>query len=156
MPKTRTKLSAKQRIFVDKYIETKGNGTQSALQAYDTNNPSTAGMIASDNLRKPYIQEEIVAGFEKAGLTKQKVFELFSESMIKSANTDQAKMSDAMKAFDLFFKVTNMYPQNVKKVQHESIKLVFDGKNDKELNELLKERLKLANQYVIDDTKDVV
>ncbi len=48
------KLTAKQRKFADKYIET-GNATQSALQAYNTDDYSTAANIGSDNLNKPNI-----------------------------------------------------------------------------------------------------
>ncbi len=55
------KLTKKQRDFVDAYIET-GNGTKSALIAYDTEDYSTADSIATENLQKP----AIVAALEEA------------------------------------------------------------------------------------------
>lgn len=49
------KLTRKQSKFVKEYIET-GNGTQSALDSYDTDDYMTAAAIASENLNKPQIQ----------------------------------------------------------------------------------------------------
>ncbi len=51
-------LTKKQKGFVEDYIET-GNGTQAALNNYDTDDYSTAGNIASDNLKKPKIVNAI-------------------------------------------------------------------------------------------------
>jgi len=48
------KLTPKQKKFADKYLET-GNGTKSALAAYDTEDYQTAASIAEENLKKPEI-----------------------------------------------------------------------------------------------------
>lgn len=53
------KLTKKQKIFVDEYIAT-GNGTQSALKAYDTDAPTVANAIAVENLQKPLIQNALI------------------------------------------------------------------------------------------------
>lgn len=53
-----TKLTKKQKIFANAYIDT-GNGTQSALKAYDTTDDNTANVIAVENLRKPMVMEYI-------------------------------------------------------------------------------------------------
>ena len=46
--------TAKQKVFAEAYTDPSSdtylNGTQSALRAYDTSNPKTAGMIASRNI----------------------------------------------------------------------------------------------------------
>ena len=57
-----TKLTKKQRGFVKDYVET-GNGTEAALKNYDTKDPNTAGVIASENLRKPKIQDALPDDF---------------------------------------------------------------------------------------------
>lgn len=44
-------LTPKQRIFLKEYFRT-GNGTQSAMKAYDTTEEYVAASIASQNLRK--------------------------------------------------------------------------------------------------------
>ena len=53
------KLTMKQKLFVQEYIKTKGNGTQSALRVYDTKNPRTATVIGVENLSKPSVKEEL-------------------------------------------------------------------------------------------------
>lgn len=52
------RYSKKEKGFIKDYIET-GNGVQSALKNYDTNDYNTAGVIASENLKKPKIQKAI-------------------------------------------------------------------------------------------------
>lgn len=56
-----SKLTKKQETFVETYLET-GNGTQSALEAYDTKDPDVAKVIASENLTKPNVVEAIRRG----------------------------------------------------------------------------------------------
>lgn len=52
-------LTKKQKGFVDDYVKT-GNGTKSALKVYDTKDISVASSIASENLKKPEIQNAIL------------------------------------------------------------------------------------------------
>lgn len=52
------KLTKKEKAFADEYLET-GNGTQSALKAYDTTSERVAASIAHENLRKPDIAQYI-------------------------------------------------------------------------------------------------
>lgn len=59
------RLTQKQNKFADRYIET-GNGVQSALEVYDTEDYSTAGVIAHENLKKPKIQEYLTSKAERA------------------------------------------------------------------------------------------
>lgn len=51
-------LTKKQKGFVQDYVET-GNGVQSALKNYDTDDYRTANAIAVENLQKPAIQNAI-------------------------------------------------------------------------------------------------
>jgi phage terminase small subunit len=51
----RTKLTPKQKVFVEEYVKTK-NGTKAALKAYDTTDEVTAAAISYENLRKPQIR----------------------------------------------------------------------------------------------------
>lgn len=50
-------LSVKQQLFVDYYIQLKGNATQAALKAGYS--PNSADVIAVENLSKPKIQAAI-------------------------------------------------------------------------------------------------
>lgn len=58
-------LTKKEKGFADDYIDT-GNGTKSALKNYDTEDISTAGVIAYENLRKPKIQKYLIDNAEGA------------------------------------------------------------------------------------------
>lgn len=49
-------LTKKQKGFVKDYLDT-GNGTQSALKNYDTDDYNTAAVIANENLNKPNVRE---------------------------------------------------------------------------------------------------
>ena len=72
----KNKLTPKQKRFVDKYLET-GNGTRSALEAYDTEDYNTAHSIASENLQKP----TIMAYLEQKGINAaNRVIELSRQS----------------------------------------------------------------------------
>ncbi len=58
-------LTPKQEKFANEYIDT-GNGTHSALKAYDTEDEHVAASIASENLRKPDVRAYIESKAEKA------------------------------------------------------------------------------------------
>lgn len=62
-------MTLKQKLFVGKYIEKNGNGTQATLESYDTDNPSVAAVISSENLRKANIQRAIEEVLRSKGLT---------------------------------------------------------------------------------------
>jgi len=63
-------LTLKQRIFVKEYIEHR-NGVKAALIAYDTGDYNTAGMIASENLKKPKIVEVLNLILNQEALTEE-------------------------------------------------------------------------------------
>ena len=58
-------LTKKQKIFVQEFLDT-GNGTQSAMKAYDTESETVAAVIASENIRKPNIMAMIQDAAEDA------------------------------------------------------------------------------------------
>jgi hypothetical protein len=62
-------LTLKQRVFIKEYIEHR-NGTRAAMVAYETNDSSTAGVIAFENLRKPKIIETIQQVMNREGITE--------------------------------------------------------------------------------------
>lgn len=52
------RLSKKELAFAQEYAKT-GNGTQSALKVYDTNDENMAGVIAYKNIRKDKIMKVV-------------------------------------------------------------------------------------------------
>jgi phage terminase small subunit len=77
MPRTRTPLSAKERLFVQHYLGglpgIRGNATQASLAAGYA--PKAARSSASVLLRKPRIEAAIEAHFAKADITVARVLE---------------------------------------------------------------------------------
>jgi len=58
------KLTKKEKNFVKEYVKT-GHGVESVLKTYDTKDYSTAGNIASENLKKPKIIDAIMSIAER-------------------------------------------------------------------------------------------
>lgn len=69
-------LTLKQNAFKDKVIEQiattgKPNGTQAALEVYDTDDRKTAKSIATENLTNPAIRNEIEQALTANGVTSE-------------------------------------------------------------------------------------
>lgn len=75
------KLTKKEKGFVKDYLAT-GNGTQAALNNYDTESINTAGVIASENLSKPKIQLALNEAFPDSELYKLHREGLFEEDLL--------------------------------------------------------------------------
>lgn len=97
--KNKLGASLKQLKFAREYVESSGNGTQSALKTYDTKDPNTASMIASENLRKPIVQEAILDILERSGIDLDTVTHIHSRNMKqdKHLGVSQTAVQDAYK-----------------------------------------------------------
>lgn len=73
-------LTPKEQILADEYLKT-GNGTKSALIAYDTDDVNVAAVIASRNLRKANVKQYVAEQCKIAGLTVPKVLLRLSEEL---------------------------------------------------------------------------
>lgn len=83
----------KEKKFVKEYIKS-GNGTEAALNSYDTTNPKTAAVIATQNLIKLNISDLM----DKRGLTDDKLLEVLDDGLramkVISANVINIKSND--------------------------------------------------------------
>ncbi len=94
-------LTKKQRKFVNEYAEN-GIGNLAVIEAgYDVLNDETARVIASENLTKPNIQEEL----KKLGFDSNNAKRVVAEIM----NDDSKKAADRLMAADKVFKVNADY-----------------------------------------------
>lgn len=118
----RAKLTPKQAKFIKAYTENGGNGTQASLQVYDTKDPRTAAMIASDNLTKPNIRDAIESAMTKAGLTPDKIAENLKNAAI--AIPDKVDAHAMIKANVELLKLWGAYPGS----KHTSLNLNIKGK----------------------------
>lgn len=128
------KLTKKQRGFVKDYVET-GNGVESALKNYDTEDYSTAGNIASDNLKKPKIVEVIESLAERISdddlIQKHKQF----------LNSEREEIG--IKALDMGYKLKGSYAAE-KSININLNEKVIDPSNPKVLK--LIQELRDANE----------
>lgn len=99
-------LTLKQKRFADEYIKT-GNGTQSALNAYDTNS-NTAGVIASENLRKPSVEAYIAKRMNARELSREYVLNKLIDEL-EDKNEDNPVVR--VKVLELLGKALRMYSE---------------------------------------------
>jgi phage terminase small subunit len=102
----RKKLTVKEKIFTTEYIKNKGNGTQAALKAYDTEDPKTASVIAAENLEKPRVREVIDRALVKLDLTPEWV--LSKHKQIVEERSDEVMAQE--RALENIGKIANLYP----------------------------------------------
>src|SRR3990167_4928008 len=131
------KLTVKQRQFIKKYVENGGNGTQAALDSYDTMNPNVAHVIASENLQKPTIKRSIELALERAGLTDDSVSELLREATVAGLG-EKATNSDSLRGIDMLLRLKDAYP--TQKTAHLRVDVTenYNKMTIKELKEELK------------------
>ena len=82
------KLTYKNKQLVKEYVKTHGNGTQAALRVYNTKDPNTAAVIASRELRKDNVKEELRRILEKEDRTIGHV----ADNIADIANTKPQKL----------------------------------------------------------------
>jgi len=72
------KLTLKQKKFLRLYFKY-GNGTKAALEAYNTNDPKAASVIASENLAK--LKDPVRVLMEKRGLSLGRLLDVLDEGL---------------------------------------------------------------------------
>ncbi|QQG47319.1 MAG: terminase small subunit [Candidatus Woesebacteria bacterium] len=109
----KNKLTIKQKLFCQHYIETLGNGTESILRAgYRINKKDghpdriLAKSLASENLTKPHILAYINSLLEKSGLNDENVAAQHWFLVNQSAD-----LSVKARAIDMYYKLRNKYAQ---------------------------------------------
>lgn len=79
------RLTLEQAEFVREYTdpasENFGNGTQAALAVYDTNDPNTAHVIASENIRKPTVRIAMELALAERNLTPNRIAYTLDQSL---------------------------------------------------------------------------
>lgn len=102
-------MTLKQKLFVKKYIDNKGNGTKAALDSYDVKNYNTAHSIASENLQKPTIRRAIELALESVGLNDNSISEMLRDATVAGIGV-KATNSDSLRGIDMLLKLKGVYP----------------------------------------------
>ena len=101
-------MTLKQKLFTKKYLET-GNGTQAVLEAYNTHDPNTAAVIASENLNKPKVIEEIYKVLDRTGLSLEQVSGSVGDILQRGAET-KVTGDNILRAAEMLYKLHGVYP----------------------------------------------
>lgn len=126
------KLTKKQRGFVKDLIKI-GNGTKAALANYDTDDEDVAGVIASENLGKPKIQEAINNALPD-DLLSRKHLEGLDAIFTDRYNTEEPDYDARFKYLDSAYKLKGSYAPE--KSQRLQVNLNTSSEGIKELTEL--------------------
>lgn len=115
------RLSIKQKKFIKNYILTNGNGTQSALEAYNASYDS-ARTIAKENLQNPAIKEEITKQLDKAGLSLDVLHDYSLQAIKYNLNNGKPSQQAGISQLQFLYKLHNSLPNNVRKNMSVSVK----------------------------------
>ena len=138
------KLTKKEEGFVKDYAKT-GNGVQSALKNYDTEDYQTANQIAIQNLQKPIIQEAIKSIAES--IPDEKVTQVILDGMEANKRVTSMTEPDSidpdhptrLKSADMAIKLKGLYaPEKTLNINADLtpilVKFVKDKEDEKEIN----------------------
>ena len=101
----RKKPTFKQKTFAQSYVKNKGNGTKAALEAYNPNNKVTAQSIATENLSKPLVRQEINRVLREQGVTVKRAAAAVGD------NLDNEDQRTRLRAADMTLKLLDVYPR---------------------------------------------
>lgn len=117
MPKANKKeLTIKEKTFVAEMVKTKGNKTQSALAAYNTDK-ANAPSIGYENSNKPHIRKAIDQAFKSLNITPKKILKRFDKEA-EQADNSMARI----RANENLADIADMYPK-----ANASLDLSSDG-----------------------------
>lgn len=107
MAKPRKTLTIKQKKFVNEYIKSNGNGQQSAMKVYDTKDPNVARAIASENLTKPNVKNELNKLLKDAGYNP--IQSIVALKQVQNAEHYKTSGADKIKASIELLKIARIY-----------------------------------------------
>ncbi len=134
------RLTIKQQAWISEVVKTK-NGTEAAARVYDVKDRRMAKNIASENMAKPYLVEELTKIMKGAGYNPiQSVKRLISTA--EEGVGKKATASDQIRADELLLKLNNNL---IEKSQHISLSMNLDNMNKDSLMKLKEKYDKLIN-----------
>jgi len=144
----RRRPTLKQRLFAQEYVQS-GNGTQSAIKIYNTKSTKIAEALASENLRKPVVREEIELLLKSAGLSREEIAMKLSQAIEAGLGT-KATNADSLRGLELAAKLGNMFPANRSIKASVNLTEVYKAKSHQELIKEL-EIASEKNKKLLDD-----
>ena len=112
------KPTPKQKVFAAEYVKNKGNGTQAALKAYDTDDERTASVIAVENLGKPRVQNELARLLKESDVTVKRALEKVSDAMDAETVKGEPDHAIRLRSADMSLKLNSAYPDRQQSFIH--------------------------------------
>ena len=137
-PRKKRKLTIKQRKFIKAYIKNGGNGTQAALEAFNTTKPNVAGSMAVETLQNPNVQDGLAVALETLGISDEELAK-DTYTIVKAGidNKDKATPADSLRGIETLLKLKGHLNRET---GSKTIHLEY---NNLTKGELLKERKRL-------------
>ena len=104
---TTKKLTVKQAKFVKEYVKNDGNGTKAVQKAYNVDDVNTAAVMATENLRKPNIQQALLRAAERMGITEEKIIEPVALALEAEDKDGKPDIDMRLKGHDRMVKLIN-------------------------------------------------
>lgn len=134
--KINNKLTQKQNVFVNELVNGK-SATQAALVAYNTSDPNTAKVIASENLTKPNIKEAIEEALRSNGLSLSSITS--NLGCLANSKPDKISGDTVLKANVELLKLMAAYPDKKSFQMSVSVKANIASMTREEVERKLKE-----------------
>ncbi len=111
-----TKLTTKQRLFVEHYLgRANANATEAARLTGYKGSDKTLSVVGAENLAKPCIAELVEERIAIVGMSVNEIIsELFEIAKTKLGTTEHIKATDKIKALELLGKRFAMWTENHK------------------------------------------
>lgn len=139
MPLSTDRLTLKQTKFVNAYIETNGNATQSAqIAGYSNQSNGVLRSIAAENLTKPNVQQAITKKLQSV-MDSEEVLETFTTYARHTPKL--IKASDSLKALEMLAKVHKLVDDSPKNTE-VNVQIIIGS-----INKEVTDRIKLAKAY---------
>ncbi len=147
-------LTLKQEQFVKKYIET-GNGTEAALQVYDTTSSEVAASIAHENLQKPKIALAVHELMKEKGLDNDSLLEIHQQLLQSSDPNVRLKSLDmAYKLGGNYKSIQLIVSKSVREQIHRPSKPIEEVRvTREEMMEFMKDALETEREIELEKAK---
>lgn len=144
------KLRTKQKLFIQEYVKTNGNGQKAALRVYDTKSANVAANIASENLNKPNIKEELDKILNKGRLKLDLVTDKLADIVAQNP-TKGYSGSEIMDAIKTTLKLHGVLTDR-KQVTSYNMNVNYNEMSQHELVELRKKKQQETDDILAPDT----
>ncbi len=141
------RITFKEKKFAENYVKNQGNGVRSAMESYNCGSKNMAGVIASRNLEKKRVLNEIERLMDEKKITDETMIEKLKEGMEATVvaqyqgGASDTKIPDhniRFKWWEAGAKIKNLFPPTETLNKNLNLDLQLETMPKEELKDLLK------------------